>query len=108
MMLVRDHHGAQTNPDVARNATAFVDQIDKPPLRLQECAGLLGEPAFAPSHRGDALLPDEGIPPETLDEAALAFGTPMGPVELADVVGLGCLRRLSVRWWRRRSAEERT
>ena len=31
---------------------------------------------------------DEGITPETLDEAALAFGMPMGPVELADVVGL--------------------
>jgi 3-hydroxyacyl-CoA dehydrogenase/enoyl-CoA hydratase/3-hydroxybutyryl-CoA epimerase len=31
---------------------------------------------------------DEGITPETLDEAMLAFGMPMGPVELADVVGL--------------------
>jgi 3-hydroxyacyl-CoA dehydrogenase/enoyl-CoA hydratase/3-hydroxybutyryl-CoA epimerase len=31
---------------------------------------------------------DEGIAPETVDEAALAFGMPMGPVELADTVGL--------------------
>jgi 3-hydroxyacyl-CoA dehydrogenase/enoyl-CoA hydratase/3-hydroxybutyryl-CoA epimerase len=31
---------------------------------------------------------DEGISPETVDEAALAFGMPMGPIELADTVGL--------------------
>jgi 3-hydroxyacyl-CoA dehydrogenase/enoyl-CoA hydratase/3-hydroxybutyryl-CoA epimerase len=31
---------------------------------------------------------DEGIAPETIDEAALAFGMPMGPIELADSVGL--------------------
>jgi 3-hydroxyacyl-CoA dehydrogenase/enoyl-CoA hydratase/3-hydroxybutyryl-CoA epimerase len=31
---------------------------------------------------------DEGIAPETVDEAALAFGMPMGPIELADSVGL--------------------
>ncbi len=31
---------------------------------------------------------DEGIAPETVDEAALEFGMPMGPIELADTVGL--------------------
>jgi 3-hydroxyacyl-CoA dehydrogenase/enoyl-CoA hydratase/3-hydroxybutyryl-CoA epimerase len=31
---------------------------------------------------------DEGLAPETVDEAALAFGMPMGPIELADTVGL--------------------
>ena len=31
---------------------------------------------------------DEGLAPETIDEAALAFGMPMGPIELADTVGL--------------------
>jgi 3-hydroxyacyl-CoA dehydrogenase/enoyl-CoA hydratase/3-hydroxybutyryl-CoA epimerase len=31
---------------------------------------------------------DEGIAPEAIDEAALAFGMPMGPIELADTVGL--------------------
>ena len=34
-----------------------------------------------------ALL-DEGVPAETIDEAAEAFGMPMGPVALADQVGL--------------------
>jgi 3-hydroxyacyl-CoA dehydrogenase/enoyl-CoA hydratase/3-hydroxybutyryl-CoA epimerase len=31
---------------------------------------------------------DEGVAPETLDAAAAAFGMPMGPIELADTVGL--------------------
>src|SRR5207247_95518 len=31
---------------------------------------------------------DEGIAQETVDEAAVAFGMPMGPIELADTVGL--------------------
>jgi 3-hydroxyacyl-CoA dehydrogenase/enoyl-CoA hydratase/3-hydroxybutyryl-CoA epimerase len=31
---------------------------------------------------------DEGATPEILDAAATAFGMPMGPIELADTVGL--------------------
>jgi 3-hydroxyacyl-CoA dehydrogenase/enoyl-CoA hydratase/3-hydroxybutyryl-CoA epimerase len=31
---------------------------------------------------------DEGISPETLDQAAKDFGMPMGPIELSDLVGL--------------------
>lgn len=30
----------------------------------------------------------EGIAPEMIDKAALQFGMPMGPIELADTVGL--------------------
>jgi 3-hydroxyacyl-CoA dehydrogenase/enoyl-CoA hydratase/3-hydroxybutyryl-CoA epimerase len=31
---------------------------------------------------------DDGVSPETVDEAMLAFGMPMGPIELVDTVGL--------------------
>ncbi len=31
---------------------------------------------------------DEGVAPDTLDAAVAAFGMPMGPIELADTVGL--------------------
>jgi len=34
------------------------------------------------------LMVDEGLPPETIDRAAKDFGMPMGPIELADMVGL--------------------
>jgi 3-hydroxyacyl-CoA dehydrogenase/enoyl-CoA hydratase/3-hydroxybutyryl-CoA epimerase len=31
---------------------------------------------------------DDGVSPETVDQAAVGFGMPMGPIELADTVGL--------------------
>ena len=34
------------------------------------------------------ILYDEGVAPEAIDKAASDFGMPMGPVELADTVGL--------------------
>jgi 3-hydroxyacyl-CoA dehydrogenase / enoyl-CoA hydratase / 3-hydroxybutyryl-CoA epimerase len=88
MMLVEIISGAQTNPNIAKNATAFVDQIDKLPLACKSAPGFWVNRILAP-YLGEAMrCLDEGIAPETIDEAALAFGMPMGPIELADVVGL--------------------
>ena len=88
MMLVEVISGAQTNPDMARKATAFVDQIDKLPLACKSAPGFWVNRILAPYLTEAMRCLDEGITPETLDEAALQFGMPMGPVELADVVGL--------------------
>ncbi len=88
MMLVEVISGAQTNPDMARKATAFVDQIDKLPLACKSAPGFWVNRILAPYLTEAMRCLDEGITPETLDEAALLFGMPMGPVELADVVGL--------------------
>jgi 3-hydroxyacyl-CoA dehydrogenase / enoyl-CoA hydratase / 3-hydroxybutyryl-CoA epimerase len=88
MMLVEIISGAQTNADVARKATAFVDQIDKLPLACKSAPGFWVNRILAPYLTEAMRCLDEGITPETLDEAALQFGMPMGPVELADVVGL--------------------
>ncbi|MGL4230236.1 MAG: 3-hydroxyacyl-CoA dehydrogenase NAD-binding domain-containing protein [Casimicrobium sp.] len=88
MMLVEIISGAQTNPEIAKNATAFVDQIDKLPLACKSAPGFWVNRILAP-YLGEAMrCLDEGIAPEMIDEAALAFGMPMGPIELADVVGL--------------------
>jgi 3-hydroxyacyl-CoA dehydrogenase/enoyl-CoA hydratase/3-hydroxybutyryl-CoA epimerase len=88
MMLVEIISGAQTDAEVARKATAFVDQIDKLPLACKSAPGFWVNRILAPYLTEAMRCLDEGITPETLDEAALAFGMPMGPVELADVVGL--------------------
>jgi 3-hydroxyacyl-CoA dehydrogenase / enoyl-CoA hydratase / 3-hydroxybutyryl-CoA epimerase len=88
MMLVEVISGAQTSAEIAKNATAFVDQIDKLPLACKSAPGFWVNRILAP-YLGEAMrCLDEGIAPETIDEAALAFGMPMGPIELADVVGL--------------------
>jgi 3-hydroxyacyl-CoA dehydrogenase / enoyl-CoA hydratase / 3-hydroxybutyryl-CoA epimerase len=88
MMLVEVISGAQTSAEIAKKATAFIDQIDKLPLACKSAPGFWVNRILAP-YLGEAMrCLDEGIAPETIDEAALAFGMPMGPIELADVVGL--------------------
>jgi 3-hydroxyacyl-CoA dehydrogenase/enoyl-CoA hydratase/3-hydroxybutyryl-CoA epimerase len=88
MMLVEIISGEQTDAEIASRATAFVDQIDKLPLACKSAPGFWVNRILAP-YLGEAMrCLDEGIAAETIDEAALAFGMPMGPIELADVVGL--------------------
>ncbi len=69
-------------------AAAFVRQIDKLPLPVKSAPGFLVNRILAPYMMAAFRAVDEGIAPETVDEAALAFGMPMGPIELADTVGL--------------------
>jgi 3-hydroxyacyl-CoA dehydrogenase/enoyl-CoA hydratase/3-hydroxybutyryl-CoA epimerase len=65
-----------------------VRQIDKLPLPVRSAPGFLVNRVLAPYLMEAMRCVDEGIKPETVDEAALAFGMPMGPIELADTVGL--------------------
>jgi 3-hydroxyacyl-CoA dehydrogenase/enoyl-CoA hydratase/3-hydroxybutyryl-CoA epimerase len=65
-----------------------VRRIDKLPLPVKSAPGFLVNRILAPYMMAAMRAVDEGIAPETVDEAALAFGMPMGPIELADTVGL--------------------
>jgi 3-hydroxyacyl-CoA dehydrogenase/enoyl-CoA hydratase/3-hydroxybutyryl-CoA epimerase len=88
MQLVEIVSGAHTDRDVAKKAAAFVRQIDKLPLPVKDSSGFLVNRVLGPYLYKALQLADEGIAPETLDAAATAFGMPMGPIELADTVGL--------------------
>jgi len=88
MMLVEIVMGRQTRPELAAPAAAFVRQIDRLPLPVKSAPGFLVNRVLAPYLMAAMRCVDEGIAPETVDEAALAFGMPMGPIELADTVGL--------------------
>ena len=88
MMLVEIVLGVQTQPALVPRAAAFVRQIDKLPLPVKSAPGFLVNRVLAPYLMAAMRCVDEGIAPETVDEAALAFGMPMGPIELADTVGL--------------------
>ena len=67
---------------------AFVRQIDKLPLPVKDSPGFLVNRVLGPYMQNAFRMLDEGIKPETLDAAMEAFGMPMGPMELADTVGL--------------------
>ncbi|MFO1399328.1 MAG: 3-hydroxyacyl-CoA dehydrogenase NAD-binding domain-containing protein [Burkholderiales bacterium] len=88
MMLVEIVVGAQTREALVPHAAAFVRQIDKLPLPVKSAPGFLVNRVLAPYLDAAMRAIDEGIAPEAIDEAALAFGMPMGPIELADTVGL--------------------
>jgi 3-hydroxyacyl-CoA dehydrogenase/enoyl-CoA hydratase/3-hydroxybutyryl-CoA epimerase len=88
MMLVEIVIGRQTRPELTAPAAAFVRQIDRLPLPVKSAPGFLVNRVLAPYLMAAMRCVDEGIAPETVDEAALAFGMPMGPIELADTVGL--------------------
>ncbi|MGE5097039.1 MAG: 3-hydroxyacyl-CoA dehydrogenase NAD-binding domain-containing protein [Betaproteobacteria bacterium] len=88
MMLVEIVEGPQTAPEVLRAGQAFAHQIDKLPLPCKSAPGFLVNRVLSPYLLEAMLMVDEGIAPETVDAAAKAFGMPMGPIELADMVGL--------------------
>ena len=88
MMLVEVVVGASTRADLIPTAAAFTRQIDKLPLPVKSAPGFLVNRILAPYLMEAMRCVDEGMTPETVDEAALAFGMPVGPIELADTVGL--------------------
>jgi 3-hydroxyacyl-CoA dehydrogenase/enoyl-CoA hydratase/3-hydroxybutyryl-CoA epimerase len=88
MMLVEIVIGRQTREVLVPLAAAFVRQIDKLPLPVRSAPGFLVNRILAPYLMAAFRAVDDGIAPEVIDEAALLFGMPMGPIELADTVGL--------------------
>ncbi len=88
MPLVEVVEAEAADPAMLRAACAFVRQIDKLPLPVKSAPGFLVNAVLAPYMLAAMRAVDEGISPETVDEAMLAFGMPMGPIELIDTVGL--------------------
>ena len=86
--LVEVIRGPQTDDATMRRAAAFVIQIGKLPLPCRSSPGFLVNRILMPYMLEALRAVEEGTPPETVDAAAKAFGMPMGPIELADRVGL--------------------
>jgi len=88
MMLVEVVAGRDSDPSLLARGAAFVRAIDKLPLPVKSAPGFLVNRVLAPYLMTAMRCVDEGIAPEAVDDAAVAFGMPMGPIELADTVGL--------------------
>jgi 3-hydroxyacyl-CoA dehydrogenase / enoyl-CoA hydratase / 3-hydroxybutyryl-CoA epimerase len=88
MPLVEVVEAVGTDPEMLRKACAFVKRIDKLPLPVKDAPGFLVNAVLAPYMQEAMRAVDEGIAPEAIDSAMVAFGMPMGPIELADTVGL--------------------
>jgi 3-hydroxyacyl-CoA dehydrogenase/enoyl-CoA hydratase/3-hydroxybutyryl-CoA epimerase len=88
MMLVEVVAGRDSDPALVARGAAFVRTIDKLPLPVKSAPGFLVNRVLAPYLMTAMRCVDEGVAPEAVDAAAVAFGMPMGPIELADTVGL--------------------
>ncbi len=94
MPLVEVVHAPGTEPAMLQLALAFARRIDKLPLPCRSSPGFLVNRVLVPYLFEAMHAAAEGVPLPEIDQAALDFGMPMGPVELADVVGLDVCRHV--------------
>jgi 3-hydroxyacyl-CoA dehydrogenase / enoyl-CoA hydratase / 3-hydroxybutyryl-CoA epimerase len=88
MQLVELVHHDGVAAEVLQQASAFLGRIDRLPAAVQSAPGFLVNRALTPYMLEAMVLADERFTRETIDAAAERFGMPMGPIELADQVGL--------------------
>jgi 3-hydroxyacyl-CoA dehydrogenase/enoyl-CoA hydratase/3-hydroxybutyryl-CoA epimerase len=88
MQLVEVVNGQSTSPEVSARAMTFTRQIDRLPLPVTSTPGFLVNRILMPYLMEAVILESEGVPAALIDKAATSFGMPMGPVQLADTVGL--------------------
>jgi len=88
MQLVEIVSAASTGPDEVSKAKAFTRQIDRLPLPVQSTPGFLVNRVLMPYLLEAVSMVEEGISPVDIDRVAVDFGMPMGPILLADTVGL--------------------
>lgn len=80
---------SEHNDDAAiRMGCSFASAIGKSPVVVKSAPGFLVNRVLMPYLLGAVERLEAGERAELLDAAAVAFGMPMGPIELMDVVGL--------------------
>jgi 3-hydroxyacyl-CoA dehydrogenase/enoyl-CoA hydratase/3-hydroxybutyryl-CoA epimerase len=88
MELVEVVKSEHTHANIVEQACAFVNQIGRLPLPVKSRPGFLVNRVLMPYLLECVQLLDDGYRAEVIDDAAKSFGMMMGPVELADTVGM--------------------
>jgi 3-hydroxyacyl-CoA dehydrogenase / enoyl-CoA hydratase / 3-hydroxybutyryl-CoA epimerase len=88
MPLIEIVQSATTDAAVMQGAISFAKRLDKLPVPCRSAPGFLVNRVLMPYLHEAMFAAQEGVPLEVIDKVATDFGMPMGPIELADVVGL--------------------
>jgi 3-hydroxyacyl-CoA dehydrogenase/enoyl-CoA hydratase/3-hydroxybutyryl-CoA epimerase len=88
MPLVEIVYGEHTSDEAIYLASAFAGAISRLPLPVASRPGFLVNRVLMPYLMEAMTLFEEGVPAAAIDHAAVKFGMPMGPIALADKVGL--------------------
>src|SRR3984957_7281821 len=88
MQLVEVIRGEKTSDATVATLVALGKRIGKTPIVVKDCPGFLVNRILFPYLNEALVMLEEGASPRALDKAGTAFGMPMGPITLEDVVGL--------------------
>lgn len=89
MPLVEVVYDEKSDKEQVDKGAAFCGAINRFPLPVKSAPGFLVNRVLSGyMAKAMSMHLERGIPIEVLDKAATSFGMPMGPVELADTVGL--------------------
>jgi 3-hydroxyacyl-CoA dehydrogenase/enoyl-CoA hydratase/3-hydroxybutyryl-CoA epimerase len=88
MQLVEIVQGAATRADVIQSAASFTRRLDRLPLPCRSAPGFVVNRILMPYINEAIFAFEEGLSAALIDRVGTRFGMPMGPIELADVVGL--------------------
>ncbi len=93
MPLIEIVHGQNSSAENMLRARAFAKSLSRLPLPVSSSPGFLVNRVLMPYLIEAVVLAEEGVPLKVIDDEAIEFGMPMGPIELADTVGLDiCLK----------------
>jgi 3-hydroxyacyl-CoA dehydrogenase/enoyl-CoA hydratase/3-hydroxybutyryl-CoA epimerase/3-hydroxyacyl-CoA dehydrogenase/enoyl-CoA hydratase/3-hydroxybutyryl-CoA epimerase/enoyl-CoA isomerase len=88
MQLVEVIRGERTSDVTVATLVALAKRIGKSPIVVKDCPGFLVNRILFPYINESLVLLEEGADPRAIDKASTAFGMPMGPITLNDLVGL--------------------
>jgi 3-hydroxyacyl-CoA dehydrogenase/enoyl-CoA hydratase/3-hydroxybutyryl-CoA epimerase/3-hydroxyacyl-CoA dehydrogenase/enoyl-CoA hydratase/3-hydroxybutyryl-CoA epimerase/enoyl-CoA isomerase len=88
MQLVEVIRGEKTSDATVATLVALARRVGKTPIVCRDCPGFVVNRILFPYINESLVLLEEGVPARTIDKAAVAFGLPMGPIALNDLVGL--------------------
>ncbi len=93
--LVELVHCEDTDENVLNLGLAFIKSLGKTPLACLSAPGFVVNRVLTPYMAEAMHLANDGVALPDIDRAAEDFGMPMGPVELADSVGLDVALKVS-------------
>ena len=88
MTLVEVVRGPKTSDITVARAVAHAKRLGKCPIVVRDSPGFLVNRMLMPYLHESVEMLREGVDARRIDRAARAFGMPMGPLELYDMIGL--------------------
>ncbi|MEP6501727.1 MAG: fatty acid oxidation complex subunit alpha FadB [Betaproteobacteria bacterium] len=88
MQLVEVIRGSRTSDAAVSTAVGYAVAMGKTPIVVKDCPGFLVNRLLTPYVRGFLQLIGDGADFEKIDRVLEAFGWPMGPAYLEDVIGM--------------------